>query len=225
MTDLPHTRVSGKHGAEGFELLPEALNDRADALRFLRTRRSTVAADITAPGPDEQQLAHIMEAATRVPDHGKLTPWRFVILRGDGREAFAEALTRRWRRRNPSAAADAPVPEADFVRRAPLVIAVVSSPVEHPKIPPWEQQLSAGAVCLNLLNAALASGFAAQWRTAWPAYDTEVATLLGLGGHERIAGLLYIGTRRADAPPQGDRRRPFWRDLATFPTGMAGDDA
>lgn len=226
MTDLPHKKVKGKHGDTGFELAPEVLNNRDDILTFLRTRRSTVAADITAPGPDEAQLDHMMEAACRVPDHGKLAPWRFIILRDETvREAFAETLARHWRAKNPGTPADAPVPEVDFIRQAPLVVVVVSSPMQHPKIPEWEQQLSAGAVCLNLLHAAIATGFAAQWRSGWPAYDEQAAARLGLAEGERVAGFIYIGTRRADAPPLGDRRRPFWRDKATFPATDEGGES
>ncbi len=215
MTDLPHSKVAGKNGETGFELAAEALNDTQDVLAFLRTRRSVVAADIIAPGPDERQLSHIMEAAVRVPDHGKLTPWRFIILQDDAKAAYAALLRRLWLADNPSAAQDAPVPEADFAVRAPLVITVVSSPREHPKIPVQEQLLSAGAVCMALVNAALACGFAAQWRTGWPATDERVLHKLGLAAHESIAGFVFIGSRRPDAPPLTDRRRPFWQHLTS----------
>ena len=216
MTNLPHRLVKGKHGERGFELEPEQLNRRNDVITFLRTRRSTVAADITAPGPDEEQLALMLEAACRVPDHGKLTPWRFIVFRDEGKAAFADFLARRWRALHPDAATDAPVPEANFVAAAPLIIAVISSAVAHPKIPKWEQRLSAGAACQNLLLAAQGLGLAAQWRTGWPAYDEEVRRLLDLAEDDRIAGFVYIGTRKPDAPPLSDRRRPFWQDRARF---------
>ena len=216
MTDLPHKVVKGKHGNRGFELEPDQLNRRSDLLTFLRTRRSTVAADIAAPGPDAEQLALMLEAACRVPDHGKLTPWRFIVFRDEGKEAFAVFLTRRWRARHPEAASDASVPEATFVSAAPLVIAVVSGAFAHPKIPEWEQRLSAGAACHNLLLAAQGMGLAAQWRTGWPAYDEEVHRFLELAEDERIAGFIYVGTRKAEAPPPTDRRRPFWRDRTSF---------
>jgi len=225
MTDLPHKLVKGKHGGRGFELKPEQLNRRDDLLTFLRTRRSTVAADITAPGPDEEQLARMLEAACRVPDHGKLAPWRFIVFRGSGKDAFAAFLGRRWRALHPDAPTDAPVPEAEFVSATPLVIAVVSSAVAHPKIPEWEQRLSAGAACQNLLLAAQVQGFAAQWRSGWPAYDAEVARQLAPHDGERIAGFLYIGARRADAAPLTDRRRPFWRDRTLFFGEDAGETA
>lgn len=216
MTDLPHKPVKGKGGADGFELAPEVLNRREDILSFLRTRRSTVAADIAGPEPTEEQLAHMLEAACRVPDHGKLTPWRFIVFRGEGKARFADFLKARWRQLYPDAAADAPVPEAAFVAAAPLVVAVVSHAVDHPKIPLWEQRLSAGAACHNLLLAAQAMGLAAQWRTGWPAYDDAVAEHLRLAEGERIAGFIYIGQRRKDAPPLTDRRRPLWREHTRF---------
>lgn len=216
MNDLPHKPVKGKHGDRGFELEPYVLNRREDILSFLRTRRSTVAADITGPGPSEEQLAQMLEAACRVPDHGKLTPWRFIVFRGRGKEQFAGFLARRWRALYPDTPAGAPVPEADFVATVPLVIAVIARVMEHPKIPVWEQELSAGAACQNLLLAAQGMGLAAQWRSAWPAYDEEVLRFLGLAENERVAGFFYIGRRRADAPPLTDRRRPYWEDLTRF---------
>ena len=216
MTTLPHKVVKGKGGERGFELDAAQLNRREDMLTFLRTRRSTVAADITAPGPDEEHLALMLEAACRVPDHGKLTPWRFIVFRDTGKRAFADFLAHRWRALHPDAADDAPVPEAAFAAAAPLIIAVVSTTVAHPKIPEWEQRLSAGAACHNLLLAAQIMGFAAQWRTGWPAYDEEVRRFLQLADGERIAGFVYIGTRREQAPPLADRRRPFWRDRTRF---------
>ena len=216
MTNLPHKPVQGKHGERGFELEPEQLNRHDDLLTFLRTRRSTVAADIAAPGPDAEQLALMLEAACRVPDHGKLTPWRFIVFRNGGKEIFADFLARSWRALHPDAADDTPVPEANFVSAAPLVIAVVSGAMAHPKIPEWEQRLSAGAACHNLLLTAQGMGLAAQWRTGWPAYDEEVHRFLELAEGERIAGFVYIGTRKPDAPPLTDRRRPFWRDRTRF---------
>jgi len=226
MTDLPHAKIAGSHGEEGFELAPGTLNNTRDVLTFLRTRRSVVAADISSPGPDERQLAHIMEAAVRVPDHGKLTPWRFILLKNEAKAAFAALLRKCWLADNPSASVEGPVPEADFVSRAPVVIAVVSSPRIHPKIPRQEQILSAGAVCMAMLNAALASGLAAQWRTGWPATDERVLRKLGLNQEESLAGFLFIGTRRPDAPPLADRRRPFWQQLTSQPdaTSLQGDD-
>ena len=101
MNDLPHKPVKGKHGDRGFELEPYVLNRREDILSFLRTRRSTVAADITGPGPSEEQLAQMLEAACRVPDHGKLTPWRFIVFEGEARGRFGDIMAARWRELNP----------------------------------------------------------------------------------------------------------------------------
>ncbi len=216
MTDLPRKETKGKRGGRGFELEPHVLNRRDDIITFLRTRRSTVAADICGPGPTEEQLSLMLEAACRVPDHGKLAPWRFIVFRGAGKKRFADFLAERWRALHPDAPVDGPVPEADFVAASPLVIAVVSRVTEHPKIPAWEQRMSAGAACQNLLLAAQGMGLAAQWRTAWPAYDEAVARRLGLAEKERIAGFFYIGQRRKEAAPPSDRRRPHWRDLTRF---------
>ena len=224
MTDLPHRKVAGKHGDRGFELQPEVLNRLDDASLFLRTRRSTVAMDITAPGPDEAQLDIIMQAACRVPDHGKLTPWRFVILRDAARNEYIEALSRIWHADNPDAQADATIPEVSLMRDTPVLVIVISSPVEHFKIPTWEQRLSAGACCLNLLNAAIAQGLAAQWRSGWPAYDERATRLLGLQPEERVAGIIHIGSRRADAPALQDRRRPDWRERTVFHLPSTAED-
>ena len=214
MTDLPHKTIVSKRGVRGFELEPGLLNDRSDILRFLRTRRSVVSAEIVPPGPDEATLASIMEAACRVPDHGKLTPWRFILMRGEECGRFAGFLRRRWRRLKEDGVEVLERPVV-VTEQAPLVVTVVSRVVKHPKIPEWEQRLSAGAACQNLLLAAQAAGFAAHWRTGWPAYDTEVLRHLGLEDGERVAAFIHIGTRKADAPMLTDRRRPFWRDLTT----------
>ena len=216
MTDLPHRVVTGKSGRRGFELAPEALNDRSDILTFLRTRRSAMAQEIVPPGPDDAALAPIMEAACRVPDHGKLTPWRFILFRRTGCVRFAEFLRQRWQALRQQGREDLLERPVLVTAQAPLIVAVISQVVEHPKIPEWEQELSAGAACHNLLLAAQAAGWAAQWRSGWPAYDEEVRRHLGLADNERIAGFVHIGTRRADAPPLTDRRRPFWRDLTTI---------
>ena len=219
-TPLPRREVQGKHGGRGFELEPDVLNDTSDVLTFLRTRRSSLAADITAPGPDEAQLDLIMEAATRVPDHGKLTPWRFIVFQGKGREELADIVDKRWKERLAKKIGSPNYLDiAALIRANPLVICVISSIIAHPKVPAWEQELSAGAVCLNMVHAAIALGFAAQWRSGWLPFDEEIDRALGIGENERIAGFVHIGTRKADAPPLTDRRRPFWRDLTTFRGG------
>ncbi len=215
MKELPRTLITSRSGRRGFELDPGTLNDRSDVVAFLRTRRSAEPAAIAPPGPDDDQLGIILECASRTPDHGKLEPWRFIVIRGGARERFADFLLERWKALNPGREPDRSV-QHDLVRRAPVVVIVVARVAEHPKIPVWEQRLSVGACCMNLLAAATAMEFAAQWRSGWLAEDPEVYRLLGLRDGETIAGVIFIGSRDPSAPPQEDRRRPFWRDLTTF---------
>ncbi len=229
MTDLPHKLIISKRGKRGFELEPEVLNTRSDILDFLRTRRSVVSPEIVPPGPDEAMLARIMEAACRVPDHGKLTPWRFILFRAEDCKRFADFLRRRWQALTEDGKELLERPIL-VTQQAPLIVTVISRVMDHPKIPHWEQRLSAGAACHNLLLAAQAAGYAAHWRTGWPAYDEEVLRHLGVdtAAGERVAGFIHIGTRRDDAPPLTDRRRPFWQDLAmTYEEvcGATGEDS
>ena len=216
MKELPRTVKTGRSGRRGFELDPGVLNDRSDIVSFFRTRRSAEPAAIAPPGPNDEQLGIILECAARTPDHGKLEPWRFIVIRGDeARACFADFLLERWKERNPGQEPDRTV-QHDLVRRAPMIVMVVGRAAEHPKIPVWEQQLSVGACCMNLLAAATAMGFAAQWRSGWLAEDEEVFRKLGLEKNEKIAGMMLIGSRDPSAPPQEDRRRPFWQDLTTY---------
>lgn len=183
------------------------------ALDLLLSRRSGSAKRMTGPGPASEQLELILRAAARVPDHGKLTPWRFVVFEGEARARMGAALAEALSREDPSAA----TPErldterARFLR-APVVVAVVSSVRTGTPIPEWEQVLSAGAVCQTLLIAAHALGFVGNWITEWCAYSKAVAEKLGLGTHERIAGFVYLGW---PAEPLEDRQRP---DLAKIVT-------
>jgi nitroreductase len=182
-----------------------------DVLAFLALRRSASAKTLSAPAPSADQLHDMLRIAARAPDHGKLFPWRFVILDGAGKDAFVGKLE----------AIAASRPDADKltaalfkIRTPPLTIAVISR-VTAGKIPAWEQELSAGAVCQNLLLAAQAMGFGANWITDWYAYDAEVNATLGLADHERVSGYVHIGT--ASEPPQ-ERVRP---ELATIVTRWA----
>lgn len=179
---------------------------------FLKTRRSIPAQFLGTPGPDQQQLDEILTAAVRVPDHGKLAPWRFVLFRGDAAAAAGEALLALRRSRGDDLGEDQVAVERARFTRAPLVVAVVSRAAPHSKIPEWEQILSAGACCMNLLNGAAALGFAAQWLTDWPVYDAEARTVLGLEPAERIAGFVHIGA--PTTPPQ-ERPRPAPGDILT----------
>lgn len=173
------------------------------AIDFLTSRRSIPAQFLGPPGPSRAELLVILTAAIRVPDHGKLAPWRFVLFEG-GRRAEAGAMLLDLRlRRGDRLTEEETAAERSRFTRAPTVVAVVSAVTNTAKIPEWEQRLSAGAVCLNLLNGAHATGFAAQWLTDWPVYDAEARGLLGLAAHERIAGFIHIGT-----PTVGPQQRP-----------------
>lgn len=182
----------------------EIVTKSSDLTRYLSTRRSIPAARLVAPAPDEAGLQTMLRIAARVPDHGKLAPWRFIVIGGPERAVFTDRLMDIWRSHNEAASEQMAAVERGKREGAPLVVAVVSSAAEHPKIPVWEQELSAGAVCLNLLHAAHAAGYAAQWLTGWPAYDADVARLLGLKEGERIAGFVHIGTP-TEAPVERDR--------------------
>ncbi|NNF80808.1 MAG: nitroreductase [Rhizobiales bacterium] len=185
------------------------LNDTTDILSLLKTRRSTVAKAMVSPGPDPEQIQELLEIAARVPDHGKLAPWRFILFEGAARSEFGAALAERYQELNPNTGDDLIAFEAGRFVRAPLVIGVVSKVTANIKIPEWEQQLSAGAVCQNLLIAATAMGFAAQWLTEWYAFDDKIAQVLGLGTDERMAGFVYVASREGEL---SERARP---DLST----------
>lgn len=173
------------------------------ALQFLATRRSHPPKMMTGPGPDPDQLADLLTLAARVPDHGKLEPWRFVVLGRQTLEAMAPLL------RDAVLAAGQDQAAADKAASAmasPVIVAVVFSPVDSPKVPEWEQVLSTGALCLGLVNAALASGWGAAWLTGFAALNQSFAQAhLGIAAHERVAGLIHIGTRGAQPP---ERPRP-----------------
>lgn len=185
-------------------LVDRALGDTLRTMRdYLATRRTVTAPFLNPPAPNREELDAILTIAARVPDHGKLAPWRFIVFAGDKRHAVGEAMAQISEQRGAAAA----VIEADRVRfaRAPLVVAVVSTAAPHRKIPEWEQILSAGAVCLNLIHAAAAFGYRAQWLTEWVAYDNEALAALGIRETEKVAGFIHIGT--SDAVP-ADRARP-----------------
>lgn len=186
---------------------------RPDVLDFLLTRRSRPAKMLRAPGPDDATLVRMLTAAVRVPDHGKLEPWRFVVLE----PAALARLATMTEARGAALGMDADKIEkaAQSFRDSPLVVAVVAIERPSDKIPAFEQLLSAGAVCLSLVNAALAQGFGACWLTGWQAYDRSFLTDgLGLADNERIAGFVHIGTC-AVTPPE--RPRP---DIAALTTRM-----
>ncbi len=181
-------------------------------LDFLLTRRSRPAPTLVAPWPGQAEIETILTAAARTPDHGKLEPWRFIVL---GRPALARlsALVSEIGTARDRESADI-AKLAETYARSGCAVVVVESPKPSPKIPPVEQTYSTGAVCLALLNAALASGWGANWLTGWAAYDREFLSRgLGLDEHERMAGIIHIGTATA-VPP--DRPRPDLSAITTW---------
>ena len=180
-------------------------NNRTSPLALLRTRRSGKPRDMVEPGPDAAQLRTILEAAIRVPDHGKLNPWRFVVVGQDQRERLADLLTTAYCAEKPDAGRLEIESMAQFANQAPTLIVALSTPVADSKIPLWEQQLSVGAACMNLLTAAHASGFVGGWLTGWPAYSDAVRNAFGSPG-ERIAGFIFIGSpgRALEERPRPD---------------------
>jgi nitroreductase len=166
-----------------------------ETVAYLARRRSAAALSLGPPAPDDDELARLLTLAARVPDHGKLSPWRFVVMRGETKARFVAALEGIAGRR-----ADGPKALAKLgkIRQPPLTVAVVSRVIEG-EIPEWEQRLSAGAVCAMLIVAAQAMGWGANWITDWYAYDPDAGRLLGLSDGERVAGFVHLGTP-AEAP-------------------------
>ncbi len=167
----------------------------SEMIDLLLTRRSVVAASMTQEGPGEAELKSILAAGHRVPDHGKLGPWRFILFEGDVRAAFGAVLREAYLAAEPEAGEERADLEALRFLRAPTVVAVISRVTAGIKIPEWEQTLAAGAVCQNMLVAASALGYASQWLTEWYAYDEMVGAALRLCEGERVAGFIYLGGR------------------------------
>ncbi|MEO1989495.1 MAG: nitroreductase [Martelella sp.] len=180
---------------------------------FLKTRRSTPVLQLAAPGPSRGEIEEMLTIASRVPDHGKLAPWRFIVFAGAAREEAGEKLAEIVKADDPEASAERLKLERERLTRAPLVIAVISRAAVHPKIPEWEQVMSAGAVCYNLVVAANAFGYGATWLTEWYAFDERAKPALGLEADEKIAGFIHIGTR-TEAP--FERVRPALEDIVTW---------
>ncbi|GGA69411.1 nitroreductase [Arenimonas soli] len=176
-----------------------------NALKFLRERRSVPSRLLGEPGPDPAQLRAMLAEAVRVPDHGKLTPWRFLAIRGEARHALGERLADRALEKDPAAAPAVVDKDRRRFSQAPLVLVVVACPVPGHKVPVQEQLLSGGAVCFALLQAAQALGFGAQWLTGWAAYDIEIQRHLGLREGEQVLGFIHVGTPAEAAP---ERQRP-----------------
>jgi nitroreductase len=180
---------------------PLPVEPSPDTIAFLCRRRSASAVTLRAPAPNEDELRALLTLATRVPDHGKLAPWRFIVLSGEAKKGFVARLE--------SVAAARPdgdqlIAKLEKLRAPPLSVAVVSRHLPG-KIPEWEQRLSAGAVCTLMLVGAQAMGYGANWITDWYAYDTEAGRVLGLGADERVAGFIHLGT---PSEPPLERVRP-----------------
>jgi nitroreductase len=186
-------------------------NDLSSPLALLKSRRSARPRDLVAPGPDAGELREILGLAMRIPDHGKLHPWRFVHVPRDRRAAFAALLDTAYRVENPDPGRLELEANERFAHQAPTLIVALSSPTEGHKIPVWEQQLSCGAACFNLELAALAKGFAAGWVTGWAAYSPAVLAAFGQP-HERMAGFIFIGTPATELE---ERLRPDYDEVVS----------
>ncbi|MBB4187894.1 nitroreductase family protein [Sinorhizobium terangae] len=180
---------------------------------YLASRRSIPAFQMGPPGPSKAEVEEMLKLASRVPDHGKLAPWRFIVYRGEERARISAELKKMALTTRPDLPEDLIKVEETRLTRAPVVVAVVSKAAPHFKIPEWEQVMSAGAVCLNLLMAANALGYASNWLTEWFAFDERAYPLLGVEPGERVAGFIHIGT--AMVPPT-ERPRPELADIVTW---------
>ena len=186
---------------------PLAVKPVPEVLDFLALRRSTSAVTLGPPAPSAAELDDLLRLATRVPDHGKLAPWRFIVLEAAPKAVLVERLEALATTRGDDQAAG----KLAKLRIPPLAVFVVSSP-KPGAIPEWEQVLSAGAVCTTLLQASLAMGYGANWITDWYSYDPDATAILGLTGGERVAGCVLIGTPRE---PPLERERASRKDLVT----------
>ncbi|MCV6574713.1 MAG: nitroreductase [Cohaesibacter sp.] len=177
----------------------------SDLMDHLLSRRTLPAAFLGEPAPTSEQLERILTAAVRAPDHKKLEPWRLIVFTPKGCERMGALLKARWQELDPQADEARLTQETERFLRAPMVIGVVSSLKDTSRAPEWEQILSAGAVCMNLIHAAHGEGYSAQWLTEWCAFDEAILAELGLGEGERLAGFIHIGTPQA---PKTERTRP-----------------
>ena len=185
-------------------------NDRSSLLAHLATRRSGKARDMIAPGPDAAQLREIIALSLRTPDHGKLAPWRIVTVAAEQREALAALLKQAWISENPGAAGMDLSALDQFAQQAPTLLVLLSTPVPGSKVPVWEQQMSAGAVGMNLLHAAHAHGYVGSWLTGGAAYNPDVAAAFGAGESDTIVGYFFFGTAARELD---ERPRPEYDDV------------
>ncbi len=179
---------------------------------FLLSRRSKPIGELKEPGPSDAELRTMLTAASRVPDHGRLAPWRFILYRGDARLHIGERLAELAERREGPLSEQRRLQELTRFSRAPLVVGVVSAPRDHPKVPEWEQFLSGGAAAMTLLVAAGALGYGANWISNWYADDEEGKRILGIAPAERVVGFVHIGAHEGATP---DRVRPELADIVS----------
>ncbi|WP_186402991.1 nitroreductase [Sphingopyxis sp. P1IMeth2] len=187
-------------------------NDTSSLKSHLATRRSGKARDMVVPGPDADELRAIIELALRTPDHGKLAPWRIITIAPEQRDAFAALLKQAWVAENPGAAGMDLSALDQFAHQAPTLLLLVSAPIAGSKIPLWEQQMSAGAVGMNLLHAAHAHGYVGSWLTGWAAFSPNVGAAFGLREGDAIVGYFFIGTPGADL---SERPRPYYDEIVS----------
>lgn len=195
--------ISSKKSPETCDRLP-ANHPSEETLDLLMLRRSLTVKDMTTPGPAPDQIEQILTIGSRVPDHKKQVPWRYLTFEDEARAKIGQTIRNAFIKTTPNAEKHLVDFEENRFMRAPLIIAVVSTATpENPKVPEWEQILTAGAVCQNILIAANAMGFAGQWLSEWYAYDPDVLTTMKLNSNERIAGFIYIGTATKEPAERG----------------------
>jgi nitroreductase len=182
-------------------------------IEFLKTRRSMPAFQMKEPGPSKEEIEEILTLATRVPDHGKLAPWRFIVITGEARKRITMQLAAIAKADKPDLSDEMIQVEESRFTRAPVVVAVVSKAGPHMKIPEWEQIMSAGAVCLNMVIAANALGYVSNWLTEWMAFDERAHHILGVEPGEKVAGFIHIGSTDF---PVVERPRPALSDIVTW---------
>lgn len=183
-----------------------AVNESADTLHVLAARRSTPVAMLTEPGPSAEDLDVLLRVGVRVPDHRKLEPWRVLVIAGEARQRLGEVFANAVKASDPAATGKAVDDARLLPQRAPVILCVISTPKADPKqTPVWEQQLSSGAVCQNIMIAANAMGWGACWISEWPAFDNHVHAALGMSEGDRIAGFIYLGTAKEQPV---ERQRP-----------------
>ncbi len=192
------------------------LNDRSSTLALLATRRSGKPREMVAPGPSPDELARILEIAARTPDHGKLFPWRLVVIPDDRRAALAELLLHALAIEDAECLGAKRDAAIEFAHQAPSLVVLVSAPIAGHKIPLWEQQLSSGAVAMNLLTATTAMGYVGGWITGWPAYSDTVSAAFCAPG-QRIAGFFFLGS---PGRPLEERPRPAMEQISRVWSGL-----